>query len=105
MDAEVRVKFVLMHEVLATQPTAVLKLLVVCTMHLHVLLEVARCLEEFAAQAALKLILVCVHEIVAQVEVAPRKDLPAYLAGLHRRPLVLFPLCWLVLVDVLILAI
>ena len=59
-------------------------------------------LEELSAEAALKLLLVRVHEVVAGGEVAPRVDLPAYLARLRRPPLGILPLLRLVLVDHLV---
>ena len=58
VDAEVHVKFILVFEMLPTMHATVKGFLVTCTMHLHVVHEVDGNLKEFAAQAALKLLLV-----------------------------------------------
>ena len=102
VDAEMRVEVGPLGEALAAQLAAVLELLVVRSVHLHVRLEVAGRLEELAAEAALKLLLIRVHEVVAGVEVAPWIGLAAYLARLRRPPLAVFPLLWLVLVNHLV---
>ena len=102
VDPEVSVEVGPLRESLAAQLAAVAELLVVGPVHLHVRLEVAGRLEELSAEAALELLLVRVHEVVARVEVAPRVDLPAYLARLRRPPLGVLPLLRLVLVDHLV---
>ena len=58
VDADVRVIFVLVLEVLATQLAAVPYFLILCTMHLHVLPQVAWYVKELAAQTALKFLLI-----------------------------------------------